>query len=250
MYAALYSIAAPFLFLLVPQGSFVAAGDRTVLSDSLCRGTTAAEIDDGRCDRRRSAATGRMQAGIFFSWLLIRKNSGVAMALLSYVILEAIGFSAGSATNSSTGYGLLLLFAAAPALFPRRGSFIGVAAIRWVGNGRRKCERRIAIRLASRPSPSAGGAAVNSQQVIEEHPYLGGTSGLRPRRVQRHRIARVVRCSRRTSPASVARFRHQIARRISPTPPSHLEQHSPLLPKVAVTADLAAAVVLVADSHG
>ncbi len=69
--------------------------------------------------------TGRMQAGIFFSLFLTTEKLGVAIALLSYVILDGIGFVAGSATNSSGAVtGLLLLFAVAPALFHGTAAWI------------------------------------------------------------------------------------------------------------------------------
>jgi len=126
MWAAIYSIAAPFLFLLVPQGSFIGAAIVTVLfgipyaaARLLLKSMMADVTDDDRLQ------TGRMQAGIFFSLLLTTEKLGVAIALLSYLILEAIGFSAGSTTNSAAALtGLLLLFAVAPALFHATAAFI------------------------------------------------------------------------------------------------------------------------------
>jgi Na+/melibiose symporter-like transporter len=124
--AALYSIAAPFLFFLVPQGSFVMAAIVTALfgipyaaARLLLKSMMADVTDDDRLQ------TGRMQAGIFFSLFLTTEKLGVAIALLSYVVLDGVGFVAGSTSNSPGALtALLLLFAAAPAIFHALAAWI------------------------------------------------------------------------------------------------------------------------------
>jgi len=117
-WAAIYSLAAPFAYFLVPHGSMIGAlivtglfGIPYAAARVLLKSMMADVTDD---DRLKS---GRMQAGIFFSLLLTTEKLGVAVAALSLAVLQAIGFTPNTTNDSTALLGLMLLFAAAPAIF-------------------------------------------------------------------------------------------------------------------------------------
>ncbi len=116
--AAMYSLAAPFAYFLVPHGSFTGAIIVTALfgvpyaaARILLKSMMADVTDD---DRLKS---GRMQAGIFFSLLLTTEKLGVALAALSLTVLSLLGFVPNATNDSGVLLGLMLLFAGAPAVF-------------------------------------------------------------------------------------------------------------------------------------
>ncbi len=117
-WAALYSLAAPFAYLLLPQGSFVGALIVTALfgipyaAARLLLKSMMADVTDD--DRLKS---GRMQAGIFFSLLLTTEKLGIAVAALSFNILAGIGFVPGGENTPRALWGLMLLFTVGPAIF-------------------------------------------------------------------------------------------------------------------------------------
>ncbi len=117
-WAAVYSLAAPFAYFLVPQGNVIVAGIVTALfgipyaaARVLLKSMMADVTDD---DRLKS---GRMQAGIFFSLLLTTEKLGIAVAALSLTVLHYIGFMPNTENASGVLLGLMLLFAGAPAIF-------------------------------------------------------------------------------------------------------------------------------------
>jgi Na+/melibiose symporter-like transporter len=115
---AIYSLAAPFAYFFVPHGSFYGALAVTAIfaipytaARVMLKSMMADVTDD---DRLKS---GRMQAGIFFSLLLTTEKLGIAIAAISLTILAAIGFQPKTVNDASVLTGLMLLFAAAPAVF-------------------------------------------------------------------------------------------------------------------------------------
>jgi Na+/melibiose symporter-like transporter len=120
-FAALYTLGAPLLFLLVPQGSFEGALIVTILfgipyaSARLLLKSMMADVTD-----RDRLDTGRMQAGIFFSLLLTTEKLGHALSVgVTYTVLSLVGFhgdegGAGQPNSATAVLGLMMLFLLVP----------------------------------------------------------------------------------------------------------------------------------------